>query len=269
MSLPVATNTFVFVNSSDPHLPQNRTVRLAIRKQAMSRAAAARRAKGDYSKANRRQHPTIEIRKQDSRTQIVAASGAKVDKTPTTAGSELHKLQARASSILSNARSGADVTNIVQGCSTCSILPAKMPTTGYEALRSALGFDVLDLSALTAYHNSRITAHELKIQPSRLLEVLRCRKCSFVAYLPSRLGKTQCLDDVTKCVVTRVRECLTAPGDPASETSLRLYARALCSLQSALNDPAQAKAPDVLCATQLLAFHEVVLTSTTTPLFHG
>lgn len=50
-------DSFVFVNTSDPRLPANNDIRLSIRKQAMAKAAAARKQKGDYGKVNLLQPP--------------------------------------------------------------------------------------------------------------------------------------------------------------------------------------------------------------------
>jgi hypothetical protein len=53
------TSEFSFVNSTleDPHIPQDVTTRVLIRKQAMKKAAASRRRRGNYGRHNLRQLP--------------------------------------------------------------------------------------------------------------------------------------------------------------------------------------------------------------------
>ena len=137
------------------------------------------------------------------------------------------------------------------------VIPAPLPSTGYELMRIRFNFDVLDLSALTTFHVGRATAKALSLQPARLLDVLRCKQWSYLSYIPSRYGQVSCLDDAAHCAVARVRHYAVSPAEPLNRNVLTLYSKALLSLQAALNDPVLCLNPDVLCATQILSIYEV------------
>lgn len=49
------------------------------------------------------------------------------------------------------------------------------------------------------------------------------------------------------------------PGYTCKEVNMRLYSKALRSLQEAISNEATSADAEVLCATQLLSLHEVLL----------
>jgi len=128
-------------------------------------------------------------------------------------------------------------------------------------MRIQYDFDVLDLSALTSFHAGRATAQALMHDPSRLIDVLRCKQWSYLSFLPSRFGHVDCLDDAARCLAAKARHQLLSPTNPPNVIVVSLYSRALASLQSALSDPDRFLQPDVLCATEILAIYEVGGTS--------
>ena len=261
--------TFQFINSTDASVPKGNAVRTQIRKQAMSRAALARRQRGNYGKHNLRQYPVIL-----SGTETPAEPGSKPvpqsaqpEDTRTTLGepdildaAPVEPIAGHESFNFNAHGSGLGVQDMQR-----QVFPAGLSATGYESMRIRYGFDILDLSALTTFHVGRATAKALSLQPSRLIDVLRCKQWSYLSYLPSRYGHVACLDDATHCAVARVRHYATTPTEPLDKKTLALYSKALLSLQAALNDPALSMNPDVLCATQILAIYEVVAQPTSTP----
>lgn len=259
-----SNNPFVFINTSDPRLPANHGTRLTIRKQAMAKAAAARKQKGNYGKFNLLQRPPQEI-------DATGASNGQSDRNDMPRH-EAQRVTVRnleqitqTITIESDPSQSAAATSAVPTFSEHASLqrptiPASMPLTGYEAMRAQSNVDILDLSALTTYHVSRITAQQLATKPSYLINILRHRQWSFLSYVPSRWGNTLCLDHAVRCVVSRVQDYVSSPTGLPSPQSLKQYAVAIASLQEALGDPRQATSPDVLCATEVMALYEVLFT---------
>ena len=217
-------STFHFINSSDSRGPQDPATRKTIRKQAMVKAAAARREKGQHGKVNSRQYPVfVEIRQRHDG----ASSSSSKPNEPRVSSNEVVSI------------------------------PESLSSTGYESMRIQYGFDILDLSALTTFHAGHTTAHALRQDPSRLVDVLHCRQWSYLSFVPSKFGNTSCLDDAVRCVAAKVRHRLSSPTQPPSTVVISLYSKALASLQNALDDKKSCLEPDILCATELLAIYEV------------
>lgn len=256
-------NEFVFINTSDPRLPANNGTRLTIRKQAMAKAAAARKQSGTYGKVNLLQPPPQEsnvtgasIRQSDENDMPQHEAG---EVTVRYQEQTTQTITMGSDSSLSTAATSAVPPFPEHASLQRPNIPANMPLTGYEAMRMKSNVDILDLSALTTYHVSRITAQQLATKPSYLINILRHRTWSFLSYVPSRWGNTLCLDHAVRCVVSRVQDYLSSPTGLPSPQSLNQYAVAIASLQKALSDPHQAISPDVLCATEVMALYEVAL----------
>jgi hypothetical protein len=80
---------------------------------------------------------------------------------------------------------------------------------------------------------------------------------SFLAYLPQRCGYSAALDDSAICYLTAHASLLR--GDPPKKWIVpKLYGRALCSLQHALNDPNERFSTNTLAATALMNRLEVI-----------
>ncbi len=223
------------VSSSAAGLPTDQGTRRLIRRQAMSRAAAARRQKGSWGKHNLGQYPVscLDLEDEEKQGDDAAASGS-----------------AREGSSLGQQGHPPAMTAKMT-------VPANVPSSGYESMRIDHGFDLLDVSALTTFHSGRITARLLSREPFRLAHVLQYRQWSYFSFLPSRYGHTACLDDAANCVAARVRQWMSSPSEPPCKWVLSLYTKSLTSLQSALNDPVLYLKPEVLCATAILAIYEV------------
>ena len=233
---PCSSESYEFINSSsDPGIPPNKEARQLIRKQAMSRVAAARRQTGTWGRQNRRQYPVSRLDAEEHSEAEDEASAA---------------TSARADS--SQQRQG-----LVPMTKARTAVPASFPSSGYESMRVNYGFDILDVSALTTFQAGRVTAQLLSRTPLRLAHVLRCRQWSYLSFLPSRYGQSACLDNAAHCVAARMRQWIRSPSDPPCYGVLSLYSKCLTSLQSALNDPILCLKPEVLCAIALLGIYEV------------
>ena len=236
MDQPTGSVSFEFIDSSsDAGVPTGQDTRRLIRRQAMSRVAAARKQQRNWGQLNRRQYPVSRLSLEEQ-----AKAGAEA-----------------AASISSREGSGHQQQGLIPVLKARMAVPASVPSSGYESMRISYGFDLLDVSALTTFHTGRITAQLLSREPHRLTHILRYRQWSYLSFLPSRYGHTPCLDNAAHCVAARLRQWLIAPLDPPNDSVLSLYSRALISLQSALNDPVLCLRPEILCATAILGIYEV------------
>ena len=225
------SGSYEFIDlSSHAGVPTGQDTRRVIRRQAMSRAGAARRQRGFSSNRNRRQYPVL-LDHLEERAEVESGS---VQRNP------------------SSQQQGLTAMTRVR-----MAVPASVPSSGYESMRIRYGFDLLDISALAAFHTGRITARSISREPHLLSDVLRCRQRSYFSFLPSRYGHSACLDDAAHCLAARVRQWMDTPSDPPDKSVLSLYAKSLTSLQSALGDPVACLQPEVLCATVILAIYEV------------
>ncbi|KAL8737151.1 MAG: hypothetical protein Q9181_001969 [Wetmoreana brouardii] len=223
----------------------------------MSKAAAARKCRGIYRKRIVHQYPVyLNVLNQPERYQETYEPRDISISHDTDQHDDLDpaKTVARPPQ-----NSGLPVSKLFQTSDVpaLDLIPASLSSTGYEAARIRYDFDVVDLSALTAVHVGRATAQPLHANPARLLDILRSKQWSYFDFLPGRFGQTQCLDDAICCVAARVRQWITTHGEPCRQT-LGLYARAVKSLQAALDDPATQFHPNVLCATEVLSIFELL-----------
>lgn len=85
----------------------------------------------------------------------------------------------------------------------------------------------------------------------------RLLRRSFVEFVPSRYGSSECLTAATNCVLAKVKSLLAPQKLKDPEIVLRLYSKALQTLQDAISDKSSYLDADVLCATQLLSLYEV------------
>ena len=238
-----SSDAYEFIISSSEagvRVPVDQNTRRTIRRQAMSRAAAARKQRGNWGQQNRRQH--LILPREDEEEQAGAESG----------------VAAWGSVRASQISQQRDLTVVT---AAKRAIPACVPNSGYESMRMNYGFDLLDISALTTFHNGRITAQLLAREPLRLTQALRCQQWSYFSFLPSRYGHCACLDDAANCVAARLRQWMDSPSIPPDCAVLSLYSKSLNSLQTALNDPVLCMQPEVLCATAILTIYEVKLGS--------
>ncbi|KAL8712812.1 MAG: hypothetical protein Q9220_003020 [cf. Caloplaca sp. 1 TL-2023] len=248
----MATSRLEWINSLDGKVPSSPTTRATIRKRAMINAVAARKRSGQYSNPNRRQYPIyLDVPAQlEPVTDIVSLPTDKHRSEPC-------RNEASVQILPHGSKLAAQRQQWVSRLPTATWIPASPSSTGYEAMRICYDFDVVTLSGFTDLHTGRATAQPLHERPDCLQKIMMCKQWSYFTYIPSRFGNTRCLDDAVCCVAARVRQWITDPGRP-SHAVIQLYAKAVKSLQAALNDPLQCILPDVLCATEVLAIFELL-----------
>ena len=255
--------SFHFVDWSDLTGPnKNPATRVFIRKQAMSKAAAARKKRGNWGKTNIGQSVITLPTAQQSLRQVsrpVPSSdrdNGLVTPPGSVSSSDGSDLDTGDLHVNRGPKHGEEAATPEHAMVRVTAIPPKMSCTGYETLRMQSNFDILDLSALTTFHVGRITTETLYESPLLLVDVLQCRQWSYFTYIPSRYGHFICLDDAARCVAQRVRRWMQGEVN-ASAAVLSLYTKALKSLQAAINDPVLCQKAETLCATELMSIYEV------------
>ena len=279
----MANQAFQFVDTSEA---SNNATRRLIRKQAMIKTAAERRESKTWGKWNLRQDTIVKVSSESNVQTWVATAAASDQVDQTDAGlshgpagckskapvcpnlgpiHESHQDGTYASQRSQRQGFGLSEQDAYEPEAYREDLvnqplniPPRMPSSGYELLRIRHGIDLLDLSSLTTFHVGRVTSHVLHDEPSRLHDILRCRQWSYFSYLPARYGHDACLDIAAECVAKRVQYWLAYGSAAPGQEVLALYTRALVALRAKLADPVERLRPEVLCATQMLAIHELL-----------
>jgi hypothetical protein len=102
----------------------------------------------------------------------------------------------------------------------------------------------------------RSTIPILSADPTRLATLLGHHQWSYLQFVPNLYGQSEVVTAAVNCLLGKAKTTLR-PLECCKEVQLRLYAKALQALQSALADENASQGAEVLCATQLLSLHEV------------
>ena len=225
----VGMEAFMFVSlSRRPDQVESKEERRRIRQHAMRSVANARRERGGYGQHNRRQIPIF-----------IKSTGFE--------GKEYPSSQKRC-----------------QGNEESDGLPEVIPrilplpsAQGYESARIRHGFDILSLSALTSVYLSRHSVQTLCSSPQQLQRLMRIREPSWLDFIPSQYAESKVLQAAVDCTMAQACRLLYPDAGTTEAVVITLYLKALSELQAALCDGERWARPDVLCATQILAFYEV------------
>lgn len=115
----------------------------------------------------------------------------------------------------------------------------------------------MTLSELNNHDEPYSASAVLRSEPSQLPGVLQCRQWSYFSFVPPRFGDVQALDDAFRSLVTIAHSALLPAHKRSDATILGYYAKALHSLQSAVDDPRTRHTSEVLCAAAILSLFEV------------
>ncbi|KAK5125009.1 hypothetical protein LTR85_001200 [Meristemomyces frigidus] len=272
-------NDFPFVVSNGPKVP--REARTMIRKQAMKDIGLARKKKGNYGQVNRRQLPIYDASQDDSpangrngratlliRSSVMCSSGAASSGSssstarnssspetspPINGDGEIDEFVPR----VDRAIALLDGFNVEEALSYERLFTRMTTVPDYERARSKFGVGLTDLAILTNFNVGKSTIAVLSADPSRLASLLGQQQWSYLEYVPSRYGQSECLTAATNVLLAKVHTIL-APQEECPGICNRLYGTALRALQHALSDPSSAMDADVLCATQLMSLHELL-----------
>lgn len=269
--MPDTNMEFQFVNStiSCPTVPQDLAIRSMIRKQAMKQTSASRKRTGNYGKHNLRQYP-IFLEQQEVINFKPGATMRVLEPDLRKHGGQVIYLDGVKSASNTKAKRvpAKDKDDLIlvsrehcMGSHTSSMTLHRSPSAqGFEQTCMKTNFDILLLSTLATLHVCRPVRHLLSQNPSQLILQLHAhRRSSYFLYIPSRYDDVACLRDATDCVIARTQQVLS-PDTKMEQGAIRTYVKALRSLQAALDDPTQRLQPEVLCAAEILALYEVILT---------
>ncbi|KAG9232686.1 hypothetical protein BJ875DRAFT_71660 [Amylocarpus encephaloides] len=260
---------FQFVNSTihDPTVPRDQAVRALIRKQAMKKAAAARRKDANYGKHNLRQFPVFVVgsnRGDEQPAVEILDTGAPIADVETAILKyECPKQPMRKDPVIRE-KSGVKPAQFTKQqvwlakLAMSTNLYASLPAKGYELTSMRSDFDILDLSSLASMFASRATRKALSQDPQSLIHQLRTQKqWSYLTFLPKLYGHYPCLSAAADCVIARARYIIS-PHENWESAVTSFYVKALGILQKVLDNPEQRYNPEVLCATEILALYELL-----------
>ena len=236
----MAGTSFHFIVSDGPEVPKDPGVRTLIRKQAMKDVGIAR-------KRNRkgRGSPQEMTRKENNVPECPGNAAFDPDEVDEIILRDLPKdnqLQKRIDSPME--------------CESALVTPSLHPA--YQRTRMKFSVDLTDLTILTNFNINNSAMPVLTSNPSQLAALLGHKAWSFLDFVPSRYGFSECLTTATDCLLAKAHAVLTTQSTATSRANCnQLYGRALRALQDALTDDRSCLGPDVLCATQLLSLHEV------------
>lgn len=269
---------FQFIVSNGPKVP--REAKTVIRKQAMKDVGIARKRKGNHSQVNPRQLTLCDPSQDHSNSDGSNTHARSLIRASVICGSGTTTSGSSSSSMACTPRSPEtpppldwedDIDEVVSrpenaiGMLNYPAEPAVLYSPGfscmpsfsdYERARARFGVDLTDLAALTNFSVGKSTIAILSADPSRLASLLGQQQWSYLEYVPSRYGTSECLTAAANVLLARAHTLL-APNGHGVELCNRLYGTALRALQLALSDDMSAMDADVLCATQLLSVHEV------------
>lgn len=257
----MADTSFPFIVSSGPKVPRDPALRTLIRKQAMKDVGIARKKRGGYGRVNLRQHPTEE----DTNAQKEASTSSSSTDSSTTSSAKSTPPEDTDTDATSTdgqlVLAGQTHDWLCDQVLTAS-LSNRNPSSGFDKLRLKYGFDVRDLSLLTSFNVGQSTMYAISQTPELLVTLLGCPDMqSYLQFIPSRYGHKPYLTAVVDCVSAKAHSRLRGPNVNCDAIVMRMYAKALASLQEAIACEDSSMDADLLCAIQMLSLHEVSWTA--------
>jgi hypothetical protein len=251
---------FQFIVSNGSRIPNDPEVRTIIRKQAMKDAAVARKKRGNYGRINLMQYRILDRITGTPKGMVGHSLGV---------SRESASLVSKASSRSTSATDMTTSRRVIRfDRPTASLVPAEQyetwlcspvanPTNGYEALRAKYHFDITDLCLLTSFHVGQSTMSAMARDSNLLGTLLGKQMSSYLSFVPSRYGHKPYLTAVVDCVIAKAHGALYPPNACFFASMMRMYGKALRTIQEAISDEEASRDADLLCAVQMLSFYEV------------
>jgi hypothetical protein len=247
--------SFKFIVSDGPRIPDDPEVRTVIRKQAaMEGVAAARRKRGAYGSIN-----SIQYRSHDFSTGALKGTVSKQSASLVSATSSRSTSTTHITASKGVVRFDHPTTSLALVEQHETWLPSLIanPISGYEALRAEYRFDIMDLCPMTGFHIGQSTMSAMVRDSALLGTVLGKQVDSYLSFVPSRYGHKPYLTAVVDSVIAKARGTLCTPNVGYSAVVTRTYGNALRAVQEAMDDEEASRDADLLCAVQMLSLHEV------------
>ncbi|KAK9783820.1 hypothetical protein SCAR479_00379 [Seiridium cardinale] len=209
--------------------------RATIRRQAMVKAGAARRERGDKSRVNRGQYPLF------------------LDSFETESHGSLALQQPRLP--LNDQGMRTDIST--PGESIPGAVLTRMPLSVWKRATSIDGFNLLQLWANVETPVGQAISSLIRSGQNPTLSLLHQPK-RFLFYIPDRYGQCACLDLAVKALMAKVLELLDPLSSKNTTMALLSHGRALSTMQLAVMSAEYHMQPDVLCAIEILGVVEVL-----------
>lgn len=247
---------FTFVSYEGAKLPKDPNVRDMIRRRAMRHTASIRKQNGGYRKHNVSQLPMWLLQpdvRQDNPSS--GATGMATDPPPTQYSDE----EAQGTTVV--ARTEATAASDTYWFTSLYYPPTdifmRTMSQNYSLLHLASPMTVLHLGISTlSYFRPDCTCVGETL--SKMPRHLKNRR--LLSFIPSRYGLVSSLTHATDSIIARLDHIVRSKGIRSSEwdtVALKHYAKALKSLQEAIDDENLRMAPETLCAVELLGIFEV------------
>jgi len=247
---------FSFVAYEGPQLPPDPDIRTLIRKRAMADAAAARKQKGNYGKHNLRQLPVYPVAVVDSEPEPICGGDS--------GRSGASAIPSRQLALVTRSGSRAKVTRRKGNRAPenhIRPIPSLYPGLGisgdFFALISLIPLTGLRLGIAPVCHSLAPRSVQSQNIPSFLTGGKHLGNHPMLSFIPSRYGQVSSITHAVDCVLAKLKQTLQCEPLDGDAVALRLYSKALRTLQEALNDGSQCMSPETLCATELLGVFEV------------
>ncbi|KAJ3544823.1 hypothetical protein NM208_g2851 [Fusarium decemcellulare] len=265
----MAENNLSFVISDGPKLQKDPQIRALIRKHAMKNVALTRKKRCDYRRPN-----VVRVPVGICPTSIPFRPVVSLDPSPRSDNSLDPATLVESADVIPASDQESEHTDVVLSIGSTAYdvgiaanIPSPLSTTSvsttYELARSKFQVDLTDLSMLTNFNVGEGTMLALSADPGRLLTLLGYSQWhvqhlqSYLQFVPSRYGFSDCLTAATNCLLAKARSMLMP--DKKNETiEIKLHMIALRTLQDSLQNETSCMSPEVLCASQLLGLHALL-----------
>jgi hypothetical protein len=266
MAANLSIHDFQFIVSTGPQIPDNPEVRTIIRKQAMKDVAVARKKRGDYRPVSSMQYRVLDNSTDTQKRTVRHSLGVSGESTSLASRANSRSTAHFTTGSVTKMTASREVMRLdpssaslacVEQYETWLPSPASNPTNGYEALRAKYHFDITDLCLLTSFHVGQGTMSAMARDSSLLGTLLGKQMSSYLSFVPSRYGHKPYLTAVVDCLIAKAHGTLYPHNAGISATMIRMYGKALRAVQEAIGDGEASRDADLLCAVQMLSFHEV------------
>ena len=254
MTNSASSTDFFWVNSTISQPPDDIDSRVKNRQQVMKNVAVIRKRNGKQWNRNLRQYPLFESDAFLKLSQDLRLSGK-----PNGARTQrwLDEIKPQ------TAGDGTQV--ILSTAAFANSLSTSNFLSNYVDTDIKYTLDPQGLCFPTSVEVDLATGVLLSESPCKVFLLLGRKHQPYFSYLSSRYGDSGCLTDAIDCLVARIR-CLDSSSNSILDSSAIIsYAKALRSLQAALDSPVQPVTSDILCATEILTVYEVCLFNYSVP----
>jgi hypothetical protein len=253
----IKNGTYAFVSYEGSKLPEDPSIRNLIRRRAMRHTATIRKQTGGYGRHNVSQPPAW-LSQPDEQDPKSGASDI-VSTPPSRASNNKDTPRAfDATKTKAKAALGAYWFGGMPQPPTDVFMAAM--SQNYSLLHLAGPMTVLHLGISTISYfrpDCACIGKTLSTMP-RYLESRR-----LLSFIPSRYGVVSSITHATDCIIARLGHIVHSGGrwNPEGDmVALKHYAKALKSLQNAIDDESLRMMPETLCAVELLGIFEVYST---------